>query len=58
MSSTKTTTSSSSSSPWWYCGSCAFKNHPRLGQDSQKCEQCGASRTDAELAHADYTPAA
>lgn len=39
---------------WWYCGKCGFANHPRMNQDSTKCEQCGASAK--ELDAIDYTP--
>jgi len=45
----------SASSRWWFCGECGFKNHPRLGQDATKCEQCGADQKHPEAT--DYTPA-
>jgi hypothetical protein len=32
----------SAKTPFWICGNCGFKNHPRVNQDSTKCEQCGA----------------
>ena len=43
------------STSWYICGKCGFKNHPRLGQDPTKCEQCGADAT-KEPASLDYNP--
>jgi len=40
---------------WFFCGKCGFKNHPRMGQDNTKCEQCGASQEEIEAT--DYDPA-
>jgi len=34
---------------------CGFKNHPRLNQDSTKCEQCGSSNDTPDSS--DYDPA-
>lgn len=45
----------SASTSWWRCGKCAFANHPRLNQDIEKCEQCGADRSDVNAV--DYKPA-
>jgi NADH pyrophosphatase NudC (nudix superfamily) len=42
-------------SRWWFCGECGFKNHPRLEQDSKKCEQCGAAADHPQAV--DYIPA-
>ncbi len=42
---------------WFFCGKCGFKNHPRMGQDNAKCEQCGAKRDDPETPATDYDPA-
>jgi ribosomal protein S27AE len=53
----------SASTSWWYCGSCGFKNHPRIERDEKgvsrpvdfsKCEQCGGSADHKESV--DYTP--
>lgn len=40
--------------PYFYCGKCGFRNHPRLGQDVSKCEQCGEDRKNADSQ--DYQP--
>jgi hypothetical protein len=53
----------SATTSWWYCGSCGFKNHPRMAfneksqpvdVDPTLCEQCGASQQHPEAI--DYKP--
>lgn len=44
----------SAKTPFFICGKCGFFNHPRLGQDVEKCEQCGA--TNDHEAAVDYDP--
>jgi len=43
------------STTFFVCGKCGFKNHPRLNQDSTKCEQCGSSNDTPDSS--DYDPA-
>jgi ribosomal protein L37AE/L43A len=45
----------SAKTKFFFCGRCGFKNHPRLNQDTTKCEQCGASADEPEAQ--DYDPA-
>ena len=44
----------SAKTSWWFCGHCGYKNHPRLNQDPDRCEQCGSSRDHDDAV--DYTP--
>lgn len=55
-------------SQWFYCGSCGFKNHPRLNgkdalaamkakslvptDDTAVCEQCGAGNSHPDAVEA------
>lgn len=39
---------------WFFCGICGFRNHPRIDQDNELCEQCGSSREHDEAY--DYEP--
>jgi ribosomal protein L37AE/L43A len=40
----------SAKTAYWACGRCGFKNHPRMNQDIDKCEQCGATRAEPDAA--------
>jgi hypothetical protein len=44
----------SAKTSFFICGKCGFTNHPRLGQDGEKCEQCGELRDHPEAV--DYDP--